>query len=136
MLIFSICVSFALEWVSCKEHIVGSCFIFFIPVYHCLVAIHSHLFCWAVMGLGCCTQAFSSCGVWATHCSGFSCCRAPALGTWVSVAAAHGLSSCGSWAQLLCGMCDPPRPGIKPMSLALKGGFPPTGPPEKPSLVF
>ena len=31
-----------------------------------------------------------------SHCSGFSCCRAWALGTQVSVAVAHGLSSCGS----------------------------------------
>ena len=39
----------------------------------------------------------SGCDAWASHCSGFSCCRAWALGTWVSVVAAHGFSSCGSW---------------------------------------
>ena len=36
------------------------------------------------------------CGVRASHCGGFSCCGAWALGAWASVVAAHGLSSCGS----------------------------------------
>ena len=34
------------------------------------------------------------CGVWASHCGGFSCCGARALGTQASVVAACGLSSC------------------------------------------
>ena len=36
------------------------------------------------------------CGVWASHCGGFSCCGAQALGARASVVAARGLSSCGS----------------------------------------
>ena len=61
----------------------------------------------AALGLHCCTRAFSSrgergttlpCGAQASHCDGFSCCRAQALGTRASVVVAHGLSSCGSWA--------------------------------------
>ena len=36
------------------------------------------------------------CGVWASHCSGFSCWGARALGTRASVVVACGLSSCGS----------------------------------------
>ena len=32
----------------------------------------------------------------ASHCGGFSCCRARALGARASVAVARGLSSCGS----------------------------------------
>ena len=60
-----------------------------------------------VLGLCCCARAFLwlqrvgatlRCGLWASHCSGFSCCRAWALGTQASVVVAHGLSSCGSWA--------------------------------------
>ena len=52
-----------------------------------------------MLGLRCCARAFSSCGEWglffccgarASHCGGFSCCGAQALGTWVSVAVAHG----------------------------------------------
>ena len=82
------------------------------------------------------------CGVQASHCGGFSCRGAWALGTWASVVVAHGfsscgsralecrLSSCGTWALLLCGMWDPPRPGLEPMSPALAGGLPTTAPPD------
>ena len=56
----------------------------------------------AALGLHCCTWAFSSCGergllfiARASHCSGFSCCRARALGAQASVVVARGLSSCG-----------------------------------------
>ena len=38
------------------------------------------------------------CSAWASHSSGFSCCRAWALGTQASVVVARGLSSCGSQA--------------------------------------
>ena len=59
----------------------------------------------AALGLCCCTRAFSSCGewgltlrcgAWASHCGGFSCCGARALGARASVVVARGLSSCGS----------------------------------------
>ena len=43
----------------------------------------------------------------------------------------YGLSTCGTWARLLCGMWDPPGSGIEPMSPALAGRFLGTGPPEK-----
>ena len=36
------------------------------------------------------------CGARASHCGGFSCCGAQALGARASVVVAHGLSSCGS----------------------------------------
>ena len=42
------------------------------------------------------------------------------------------LSSCGSQAQLLRGMWDPPRPGLEPTSPALAGRPPTTAPPGKP----
>ena len=57
--------------------------------------------------LGCSTQAFSNCsergllyhcGAWASHCSGFSCCRAQALGAQASVVEANRLNSFGPWA--------------------------------------
>ena len=50
-----------------------------------------------------------SCGARASHCGGFSCCGARALG----------------W--------DLPGPGLEPMSPALAGGFLTTAPPGKPS---
>ena len=57
----------------------------------------------AASGLRCCARAFSRgatlrCGVRASHCGGFSCCGAWALGAWASVVVVHGHSSCGLWA--------------------------------------
>ena len=47
------------------------------------------------------------------------------------------LSNCGSLAQPLRGMRDPPRPGLEPVSPALAGRLPTTAPPGKPySYVF
>ena len=42
------------------------------------------------------------------------------------------LSNCGSWAELLRGMWDPPRPGLEPASPALAGRLSTTAPPGKP----
>ena len=53
-----------------------------------------------------------------------------------SAVVAHGLSSCGSRAQLLHGMWDPPRPGPEPVSSALAGRLSTTAPPGKPRYVF
>ena len=53
------------------------------------------------------SRLFSSCGAQASRVGGFSCCGAWAL--------EHRLSSCGVWAWLLCGIWDPPGPGIEPM---------------------
>ena len=62
--------------------------------------------------------------------------RAWALGDWASVVAARGLSSCGAQAYWLCGMWNPPGPGIKPVSSALAGSFPRTVPPGKSDPYF
>ena len=59
------------------------------------------------------------CGARASHCGGFSCCGAQALGTRASVVVARGLSSCGAQAQLLRGMWDLPGPGLEPVFPAL-----------------
>ena len=64
------------------------------------------------------------------------CCGAQALDVQTSVAAASGLSGCGTWAQPLCGMWDLLGPGIAPVSLALQGGFLTTGPSGKPLVKF
>ena len=59
----------------------------------------------AVLSLPCCPQAFSGCGEWglffscsapASHCCGFSCCGAQAVGTRASVVVTHRLS-CSVW---------------------------------------
>ena len=91
--------------------------------------------------------AILPCGAWASHCSGFSCCGAQALGLRASVVVARGLSccglwalecrlsSCGAWAYLLCGMWDLPGPGLKPVSPALAGGFLTTAP-KKSGFIY
>ena len=40
-------------------------------------------------------EATFCCGGQSSHCGGFSCCGAWALGTWASVVVARGLCSCG-----------------------------------------
>ena len=49
-----------------------------------------------------------------------------------SRAVAHRFNSCGARANLLLGMWDLPRSGIKPVAPALAGGFSTTEPPGKP----
>ena len=96
------------------------------------------LFFLAVLGLHCCTRAFSSysewrllssCGAQVSHCGGFSCCRARVLGH-------TGFSSCDTWAQFLRGMWNHPGPVMETTSPALAGGFLTTGPPGKSWTCF
>ena len=87
----------------------------------------------AVLGLRFCARAFSSCGERGPL---FIAVRGP-LTIAASLVAEHRLrtrrlSSCGSRAQLLRGMWDPPRPGLEPMSPALVGRLSTTAPPGKP----
>ena len=91
----------------------------------------------AVLGLHFCARAFSSCGERGPL---FIAVRGP-LTIAASLVAEHRLSTrrlinCGSRAQLLCGMWDPPRPGLKPASPALAGRFSSTAPPGKPPYVL
>ena len=87
----------------------------------------------AVLGLRFCARAFSSCG---ERGSLFITVREP-LTIAASLVAEHRLqtcrlSNCGSRAQPLRGMWDPPRPGLEPVSPALAGRFSTTAPPGKP----
>ena len=87
----------------------------------------------AALGLRFCARAFSSCGK-----------RGPlliAVRTPLTIAASlvaehrlqtRRLSSCGSWAHLLRGMWDLPRPGLELVSPALAGRLSTTAPPGKP----
>ena len=86
-----------------------------------------------MLGLRFCARAFSSCGERGPL---FIAVRGP-LTIAASPIAEHRLqtrrlSSRGSWAQLLRGMWDLPRPGPEPASPALAGGFSTTAPPGKP----
>ena len=73
------------------------------------------------------TELLSNGNAWASHCSGFSYCRAQALRS-------TGFSGCSA-----CGIWNLPAPGIKPVSLALAAGFLHSplvnGPPEKSKKV-
>ena len=64
-----------------------------------------------------------------SRCAGLSLSRPVVLGHRLQT---RRLSSCGSRAQLLCGMWDPPRSGLEPVSPALAGRFSTTAPPGKP----
>ena len=91
----------------------------------------------AVLGPRFCVRAFSSCGKRGPL---FIAARGP-LTTAASLVAdhrlqTHRLSNCGSWAQLLRGMWDPPRPGLEPVSPALAGRLSTTAPPGKPLESF
>ena len=91
----------------------------------------------AVLGLRFCARAFSSCGKWRPL---FIAVRGPLIIAASLVAEhrlqTHRLSSCGSRAQLLRGVWDLPRPGLKPVSPALAGRFSSTAPPGKPLKNF
>ena len=87
----------------------------------------------AVLGLHFCARALSSCGKRGPLSIAV---RGP-LTTVASPAAEHrlqtcSLSNCGSRAQPLRGMWDPPRPGPKPVSPASAGRLSTTAPPGKP----
>ena len=90
-----------------------------------------------MLGLRFCDRAFSSCREWGPL---FIVVHGP-LTIMASLVAEHRLqtrrlSSCGSWAQLLRGMWDPPRPGLEPVCPALADGFSTTAPPGKPKSCF
>ena len=91
----------------------------------------------AVLGPRFCARAFSSCGKWGPL---FITVRGPFI-IVASLAAEHRLqtrrlSNCGSRAQSLRGMWDPPRPGLEPVSPASAGRLSTTVPPGKPCTLI
>ena len=119
-----------------RSRIAGSIFNFFFFFLRKVILNFIYLFIYlflAVLDLRFCVRAFSSCGERGPL---FIAVRGP-LTIAASLVAEHRLqtrrlSSCGSRAQLLRGMWDLPRPGLKPVSPALAGGFSTTAPPGKP----
>ena len=90
-----------------------------------------------VLSLRFCARAFSSCGKRGPL---FIAVHGP-LTIVASLVAEHRLqtrrlSNCGSRAQLLRGMWDPPGPGLEPVSPALAGRLSTTAPPGKPLCSF
>ena len=90
----------------------------------------------AVLGLRFCARAFSSCGKWGPL---FIAVRGP-LTIAASLVVEHRLqtrrlSNCGSRAQSLRSMWDPPGPGLEPVSPALARRLSTTAPPGKPNIT-
>ena len=90
-----------------------------------------------MLGLRFCARAFSSRGRRGPL---FIAVRGPPTITASPVAEhrlqTRRLSNCGSRAQPLRGMWDPPRPGLEPASPASAGRFPTAAPPGKPSFLY
>ena len=104
----------------------------YIKLFFFIISFFLSLFL-AVLGLRFCARAFSSFGERGPL---FIAVHGP-LTVAASLVAEHRLqarrlSSCGSRAQLLCGMWDLLRPGLEPVSSALAGRFSTTAPPGKP----
>ena len=118
-------------------------FFFFLNFY--FLFIYLFIFIFGCAGSSVRARAFSSCGKWgplfiAVRGPLFIAVRGP-LTIAAPPAAGHRLqtrrlSSCGSRAQPLRGMWDPPRPGLEPVSPALAGRLSTTAPPGKPSIPF
>ena len=94
------------------------------------VAVHGLSLVWVSRGC-------PSCGARTSHCGGFSCCAALAVGAQTSVvgspqAREHvSFRSCGTQALLPSSRWKLPGPGIEPMFHALPGRLLTTGPPGK-----
>ena len=116
---------------------------FYLFTYFCLCCVFIAVWAFPLLGEW---RRLSGCSTRASHCNGFSCCRAQTLGSAGFSSVARGLSSCGSralehslnscgmWASLLPGMWDLLGSGIKPVSAALAGGFFTTEPVGKPKV--
>ena len=93
--------------------------------------------CWVFISVRGLSLVVASGGHSSSQCGGHSSSRCAGLSLSRPLVAEHRLqtrrpSNCGSWAELLRGMWDLPRPGLKPASPALAGRFSTTAPPGKP----
>ena len=116
------------EW----EIVISLCF-FFLELFFFFSFLIFFIYFWLCGVFVFCARAFSSCGKRGPL---FIAVRGPPT-VAASPAAEHRpqtrrLSNCGSWAELLRGMWDLPRPGLEPMSPASAGRFSTTAPPGKP----
>ena len=99
------------------------------------VVVHGLSLVWASRG-------YSSHGPRTSHCGGFSCCAALAIGTQTSVvgspqALEHvSFRSCGTQALLPSSRLKLPGPGIEPTFRALPGRLLTAGPPGKSTDIF
>ena len=133
---------FMLKWLSVDFYILSSLIFFFLRVVLNLF-IYLFLLCWVLVSVRGLPLVAASGGHSSSRRAGLSLsrplfitARGP-LTVTASLVVEHRLqtrrlSSCGSRAQLLCGMWDLPRPGLEPASPALAGRLSTTAPPGKP----
>ena len=102
-------------------------FIYFIFIYY--FWLH-----WVFVGVHGLSLVAASGGYSSLRCAGFSLQQFLLLRSTGSRCTCF--SSCGTRAQLLCGMWNLPRPGLEPVSPALAGGLLTTEPPGKPCTYY
>ena len=99
---------------------------------HCSFSDHLKFYlfnfwlCWVfivALSLVTASESYSDCSDQASHCGGFSCCRAWTL--------ENRLSNCSSCAQLPCSTWGLPEAETEPVSPPLVGRFSTSGPPGK-----
>ena len=126
----------------CPLHWQADSFFFF---FNFIATLFIYLFIFDCVGSSVRARALPSCGKWAPLLIAvrgplFIAVRGPFTIAAPPIAGhrlqTRRLSSCGSRAQLLRGMWDPPRPGLEPVSPALAGRFSTTAPPGKPPMVL
>ena len=125
----AICISFSENWLFTSFtyfSIIVDWYLFFIY----FLFIYFWL-CWVFVSVRGLSLVAASGGHSSSRCAGLSL-------SWPLVAEhrlqTRRLSNCGSRAQSLCGMWDPPRPGLEPVCPALAGRLSTTAPPGKPPL--
>ena len=89
--------------------------------------------CWVFVSVRGLSPVAASGGHTSSRCAGLSLSRPLVAEHRLQM---HRLSSCGSRAQLLRGMWDPPRPGLEPVSPASAGRLSTTVPPGKPNPLY
>ena len=121
-------------------HLAQYFFLIFIYLFGCAgsyLFIYYYIYfwlCWVFVSVQGLSPVVASGGYSSSRCAGLFTIAA-------SLVAEHRLqtrrlSSCGSRAQFLRGMWDPPRPGLELVSPALAGRFSTTAPPGKPCTIF
>ena len=115
---------------SKKSFIWNSFFFFFLKYLFLFINLW---LCWVFVSVQGLSPVVASGGHSSSRCVGLSLSRPLLLRSRLQT---RRLSNCGSWAQPLRGMWDPPRPGLEPVSPALAGRLPTTAPPGKPYLEF
>ena len=109
-------------------------FVFFLEIHVLIYWLIDWLLCWVFVSVRGLSLVVASGDLSSSRCAGLSLSQPLSLRSTGFRRA--GSVICGSRAQLLRGMRDLPRPGLKPVSPALAGRFSTTAPPGKPNSSF